>query len=130
MFGFVDRLMEFVIGLAVPGIEPIIPGHLKILFRDMLDKEFDKIKSRKSLFYKSIVFMAVVMEGNKIAIIGINPGKSNDRPSEITADIVDNGFWVTEAGFGINIKAIVIFMVKERFGLFKRGSKAFFKFVK
>lgn len=70
--------------------------------------------------------MLIVMEGDVIAIVGINPGKGNDRAAKIAADIFDNGMSVTEIGFGINIKAIFIFMVYMGFGLSKRRADTFF----
>lgn len=130
MFGFVDYFVELLVSLAVPGIETIIPGHFEILFRDMLNEKLNKVQGRESPLDKSIVFMPVVMEGDLFAVIGINPGKGDDRPSKIAADIFDDGFWVTEIGLGVNIKAIGMITVNKGFCFFKRGPKSFFKFVK
>lgn len=46
----------------------------------------------------------VVMEGYMIPIIGINPGKGNDRAAKVSADIPDNGVWGAEVGLCANIK--------------------------
>ena len=53
----------------------------------MLDEEFNEINCKKSPLDEGVVFMLVVMESDHLTIIGINPGKSNDRTSEIAADI-------------------------------------------
>ena len=121
--------MKPVINFTVSGIKPIVAGHFEILFRDVLNKQFDKINGRNSFLYKGIIFVFVVMKSYIFAIIGINSGKCNDRAPQITADIFDNGIRVTEIGFGINIKTILIFFVDFRFSSFERGTKVFFEFV-
>ena len=60
---------------------------------------------RKSFFDILFVFMAIVMEGNELAVIFINTGGSNNR----TADIFDYGFRITFIRFGINIEALFAF---------------------
>ena len=121
--------MKPIINFTVSGIKPIVAGHFEILFRDVLNKQFDKINGRNSFPHKGIIFVFIVMKSYIFAIIGINSGKGNDRASQITADIFDNGIRVTKIGFGINIKAILIFFVDFRFSSFKRGTKVFFEFV-
>ena len=73
--------------------------------------------------------MLIVMEGHIFAVIGINPGQGDDRTSKVTADILHNRFWVAEVRLCINIKAVFIFFVYFRLGLFKRRGDAFFKFI-
>ena len=84
---------------------------------------------RKSLLHKRVVFMLIVMESHHLPIVGINPGKSNDRAAKITADIFNNGFWVAKIGLGINVESISVPMVNGGFHLFKRGTDAFFQFI-
>ena len=55
------------------------------------------------------------MEGHIVPVIGIDPGKGDDGASKVAADIFNNGFWVTEIGFGINVKSVFILMVYFRF---------------
>lgn len=129
VFRFWDCFMELIVNLPVSGIKPIVPGHLEILFRDMLNEQFNEIHGRKSSLNEGVVFMLVVMESHQFAIIGINPGKSNDRASKITADISHNGIGIAEIGLGVNIEAIFVLMVNERFSLFKGGADAFFQFI-
>lgn len=108
----------------MPSIKSIITGHLEVLFRDMLNQKLNEIDGRKSLFYKGIVFMAVIVKCDVSAIIGINPFQGNDGPAEIAADIFNHGICITEIGFGINIKAIYIFAVDKSFRCFERRPNA------
>ncbi len=121
--------MQPAVDFAVPGIKAVIPGHLKILLRDMLDQEFDEINSRQGLPDKRIIFVSVVVEGYIVTVIRINSGKDNDGPAQITADVFDNGFRAAKIRFGINVEAIFVFAVDLGFCLFKRGSDAFFQFI-
>ncbi len=87
MFGFWDCFMELIVNLPVSGIKPIVPGHLEVFFRYMQNEQLNEINGRKSLLHKRVVFMLIVMESHHLPIVGINPGKSNDRAAKITADI-------------------------------------------
>lgn len=121
MLGFGDSFPKGFILFAVPGIEPIVTGHFKVFFRDVLNQELYKIYDRKSPFYKGIVFMAVIVKGDVAAVIGINPIQGNDRASEIAADIFNHRIGIAEIGFGIDIKAILILAVDKSLGCFERG---------
>lgn len=46
---FMDSLVKLIIDFTVSCIKPIVTRHLKIFFRDVLDKQLDKINRRKSL---------------------------------------------------------------------------------
>ena len=108
----------------MPGIKPIVTCHLEVLFRDMLNQELNKIDGRKSLFYKGIVFMTVIVKCDVAAIIGVNPFQGNDGSPKIAANIFNHGIRITEIGFGINIKAIFIFAVDKSFRCFERRPDA------
>lgn len=129
VFGLWNSFMEFTVNLPVSGIKPIVPCHLEILFRDVLNKQFNKINGRKRRLNERIVFMLIVMKSYHLTVIGINPGKGNDRTAKIAADICNNGFGVTEIGFGINVKPIFVLMVNGSFYLFKGGADVFFQFI-
>ena len=117
------------VNIPVPGIKSVVPGHFKIFFRDVLYQQLDEINGRESLPDKGIIFVPVVVESHMAAIVGINPGKCNDRTSKITADIFNNGFGVTEVRFGIDIKTIFVFAVYFRFGLLEGRVDLVFQFV-
>lgn len=70
--------------------------------------------------------MFIVMEHYHLPIVGINPGKCNDRTTKIAIDIFNNGFGVTEIELYINVKFIFMFMVNVGFCFFKGGAEAFF----
>ena len=55
------------------GVEAVITYHLEIPVRDMLDEQGNKIHDRDSFADKSVVLVAVVMESDEAAVIGINP---------------------------------------------------------
>lgn len=124
-----DRLVQLTIYFAVSGIKTVIPGHFKILFGDMLDKQFYKVNGRKVFSDKSVVFVPVIMESYVVPVIGIDPGKGDDRTSKVTTDIFHNRFWVAEVWLCVNIKAIFVFAVYFGLRFFKRRADAFFQFV-
>lgn len=129
VFRSMDSFVKMLINLPVSGIKPIVPGHLEILFRDMLNEQFNEINGRKSPLNERVVFMLIVMESYRLPIVGIDPGKSNDRASKIAADIFNDGSGVAETGFCINIKSIFVLMVNVCFCLSKGGANAFFQSV-
>ena len=106
VLGFGDSFIELIVNLPVSGIKAIVPCHLKILFRDMLNEQFNKINGRKRPLNERVVFMLIVMESHRFAVVGINPGKGNDRTAKIAADLFKDGFGIAEIGFGINVKPL------------------------
>lgn len=129
VFGFGDCFMELIVNFPVSGIETIVAGHLEILFRDMLNEQLNEINGRKSFLNERVIFMLIVMESHHLPIVGINPGKSNDRASKIAADIVNDGFGIAEIGFRINVKSMNVLMINGSFYLLKGGSDALFQFI-
>lgn len=129
VLGFGDSFIELIVDLPVSGIKPIVPCHLEILFRDMLNEQFNKINGRKRPLNERVVFMFIVMESHRFAIVGINPGKGNDRTAKIAADIFNDGFRIAEIGFGINVKTIFVLMINSSFYLFKGETDALLKFI-
>lgn len=59
--------------------------------------------------------MAIIMKGNRLAIIGVDTGSGDDRTPEITADIFGNLMRIADIGFGINIKALWAQFINQRF---------------
>ena len=124
-----DGFVQLTVNVAVPCVKPIVPGHFEIFFRDVLYQQFNEINGREGLPYKGIIFMPVVVECHIVTIIGIDPGKGNDRASKITADIFNNGFGVAEVRFGIDIKTVFVFAVYFRFGLLEGRADPVFQFI-
>ena len=82
-----------------------------MLFRDMADEVLYEIHNGKSLLNIGIIFVAVVMEGDKAAIIFVNPGCGDDRASEIASNVFYNRFGITFVWLGIYIEAIFMLTV-------------------
>ena len=82
-----------------------------MLLRDMLDNTANEIKHRDSLFNIYIVFMAVVVEGDILAIVFINTRGSNDRPSQISANVLDDFTRVALLWFSIDIETVLMISV-------------------
>ena len=75
--------------------------HFVMLLRYVLDEAFNEFHNWNGSFHICIVFMAVVMESNKVSIIFIGPGGGNDRTSKISADIFYGSFGSAFAGFDV-----------------------------
>ena len=121
--------MKLLVDFTVPCIQAIVACHLEIFFGDVLDEQLNKINRRKGFPDKRIVFMFVVMKGNRIPIVRINSGKGNYRTAQVTADIFDNRIRVAEAWFCVNIKAVFVLEVYLRLCVFERRANALFKFI-
>lgn len=129
VFWLMGCLMQLAANLTVPGIKAMVPCHLGMFSRNVLDKQFNKINRRKGSSDERIVFMSVVMEGHVIPIVRTKPGKGGNRPAKVAADIFDNRLRASEIGLCVNIKAIFVFTVYFWFCYFKRRTYAFLKFV-
>lgn len=90
----------------VTGVETIVTQHFEMLFRDMNNQPFYKVKGRNTFRNILIVFMSCVVKGNVIAIIFVNTGSGNNRTTEISADIFNSDIGSTEIWFGSDIKAV------------------------
>lgn len=102
------------------GIDPAIPDHFKMFFGDVADEPPDEFHSGNRFFYVLSVLMSVVMESDHFPVVFINSGSGNDRTAKITPNVFDNGIRIAEAGFGINIKTLLVFTVAFRFHFFER----------
>ena len=64
--------MKISVRFTMSGINPIITGHFEMFFRNMLGELGHKIKNQNGFSAQLPVFVAVVMEGNKFAVIRVN----------------------------------------------------------
>ena len=124
-----DSAEEFFVGFPVTSVNAAIANHFIMLFRDVADEALDKFQSRDCLFHIFIILVTVVMEGDKIAIVTVDPGSSDDRATEITADIFDNRFRVTIVWLGIDVEAIIMFPIAAGLYFFERRTDQGFHFV-
>ena len=72
-------------------INAMVSDHFKMLVWDMHNQAFDKVNGGDAFGYSFMVFMALIVEGHRSPIIGINPGSGNDGPAQISADIFNSG---------------------------------------
>ena len=125
-----DGPVQLPVNVAVPCIKAVIADHFEMFFRDMLDEEFYEVHHRECPFHISIVFVAVIVEGDRFAVIGIDTFQGDHGSAEIAADVLYNRFRVTKVRPGINIETIFIFAVDESFRFFERRADAAFHFIK
>ncbi len=121
--------MEFFVRLPVAGINAAIADHFVMLFGDMLDETPYELHDGKRFFHVFVIFMPVVMEGDKVTIVCINPGSGNHGSSEITPDIFYHGFGITFVWLCIDIKAFLVFPVTAGFHFFKGAPDPGFHFI-
>ena len=114
--------MESFVNLPVSCIYAAITDHFVMLFRDMADEAFYEFHNRESLHNIGIIFVAVVMESGKAAIIFVNAGSSNYGTSQITANVFRNGFGVTFVGLCIDIETVFVLPVTAGLHLLERGT--------
>lgn len=100
-----------------------------MLFGDMADKPFYEIHGRNSFLYILIILMAVIMKSHHFAIIGVNSGDGDDRSAKMPANIADDCFRVTEVWSGINIEALLVFIITFGFYFFKRRTEESFHLI-
>lgn len=67
--------------------------------------------------------MPVVVEGDKVAIVLVNPGSGNDGTAKITCNIFCNDFRITFIRLGINIESVFVLFVTGSFEFFKGGQE-------
>ena len=71
----------------------------------------------------------MIVESDRITVIVIDPGSSDDRPAKITTNILSDYFGVTENRFSIDIETMFIFAVTSCFYFFKRRPDPDFQFI-
>lgn len=121
--------MEFFINFPVSCINAAVADHFEMFFRDMPDETSYELHNRKRFFDIGIIFMAVVMEGDKVAIIFVDPGGGNNRTSQIASNVFYGGFGVTFIRLGIDIETVFVFPVTTGRYLFERGTDLGFQFI-
>lgn len=124
-----DCLSEQLVRFAVSGIDAVVTDHLEMLFGDMLCQSGNKIKNRNVLSDEFVIFVCVVMEGNRRAVIGINPGSCNDRSAQITANIFDDLRRLTVIRHGTDIEAIFMVGVDGGLDFFEGVADSGMKFI-
>ena len=122
--------MELFVNFPVAGIDTTITDHFIMLFRNMPDEPFYEIHNRNGFFHIPVIFMPVVMESDKVAVVFVNPGCGDDGTPEIAANIFDGCFWVAFVGLCIYVKTFLMLLITAGFNFFKGRSDQSFHFVK
>lgn len=115
--------MKRFVTFTVPCVNAIIANHLEVLFWNVLNKPLDEFESGNPFGDQNIIFMAGVMEGDKVTVIVIDAGSGDDRSAKIPADVFGDDAWMTFVWFGIDIEAFFATIVDEGLGLLERVTK-------
>ena len=121
--------MEFLVNLPMPCVNAAVADHLVMLFGDMLDETPYEPHDRKGLFHIDVIFVAVVMEGDKAAIVVVNPGRGDNGPAQIAPDVFHGGSGVTFIRLCIDIETVFVFPVTAGLQLFEGRADFFFHFI-
>jgi len=119
VFGTCDCFMKRAVYFPVACIETVITGHFKMLIRDVLNEKLYKIQYRHGFLDIGIVFVFIVVKSHIFSVIRINARGGDNWTPKISADVFDNSIGIAEIWFCINVEAVFIFLVDERFCLFK-----------
>lgn len=122
--------MELFVNFPVAGIDAAITYHFIMFFRNVSDEPFYEIHNRNGLFHILVIFVPVVMESDRVAVIFVNPGCGDDGTPEIAADIFDGCFWVAFVGLRIYVETFLMLLVTAGLDFFKGRSDHGFHFVK
>ena len=95
----------------------------------MADEALYELHNRKGLFNIGVIFVAVVMEGDKVPIIFVNPGRGNNGASKIAPNVFYGGFGFTFIWLCIDIETVFVFPVTAGLYLFKRRADSGFHFI-
>lgn len=124
-----DGMIEMIVDLAMSCIEAAIADHLEMFFRDMPDETPDEVHGRESFLDIFFIPVTIIVEGDGVAIVVIDPGRGDDRSTKITADVLDDGFRVTKSRFCIDVKALFMILVTLGLRFFEGGAKEGFHLV-
>lgn len=103
-------------------IKSAIADHFIMLFRDMADEPLDEVHNRDGFLDIFVIFVSVIVEGNKVAIIAVDPGSGDYGPSKVTSNVFENSFRMAFVRFGIDIEAMFVFPVAACFDFFEGGT--------
>ena len=122
MFEIGNSSKKLFILFTVSGIEAVIANHFELLVRNVLYKKLDEFHGRNRFADKGVIFMFIVVKGNRFAVVRVDSGQSNHRPAKVSADIFGNLLCITQIWFRINIETVFVFMINVCLDLFERGT--------
>ena len=106
-------------------IKAIVTQHLEMLFRDMYDKSFHKVKNWDAFGDGFIVFVTSVMKGNGVSVVVVNTRGSDNRSSKISANILKYFLRITKIWFCINIESMFALIINVSFPFLERVTDFF-----
>lgn len=109
-------------------INTVVTNHFEVLVRDMNNQAFYKINDGEAFCNRLVILMPGVMKRHGATIVRINSGGSNNRSSEISADILNGDIWRAEIGFSPDIKTIRVILVNLVFKFKERRTEFMRKF--
>ena len=117
-----DSPVEFFVNIPVACIKSAIADHFIMLFWDMPDEPLDEVHNRDNFLHIFVIFVSVIVEGNKVAIIAVNPGSGDYGPSKVTPNVFENGFRIAFVWFGIDIETMFVVLVTAGFDFLEGGT--------
>lgn len=109
-------------------INPIVTNHFEVLVRDMNNQAFYKVNDGEAFCNRLVILMLGVMKRHGVTIVRINSGGSNNRSSEISADILNGDIWRAEIGFSPDTKTIRVILINLVFKFKERRTEFMRKF--
>ena len=125
-----DGTTKLFIRAAVSCIDAIITNHFEIRFRDVPYKSFHEIQYGNGFINKFVVLVSVVVKSNRITIVLVNAGSSNNRSSKISANVFSDNGRIAEVWFCIDIETVFLITVNRSFDFFERVTDTGMHFVK
>lgn len=109
-------------------INTIVTNHFEVLVRDMSNQAFYKVNDGEAFCNRLVILMPGVMKRYGVTIVRIDSGGSNNRSSEISADILNGDIWRAEIGFRTDIKTIRVILINLVFKFKERRTEFMRKF--
>lgn len=108
-----DSTVQLSVDLPVTCIKAAIADHLVMLFGDMLDEALYEFHDRERFLHIFVIFMAVVIESDRITVTAVNTGSGNHGISQIATDVFRDCSGVAFVWLGIHIETLLVLPVAE-----------------
>lgn len=74
----------------------------------MADETLDEFHDRNGFPHIFVILVAVVVEGDEVAIVTVNARNSDHRPSKVAANVFHNRLRITFVRFCIDIESLFV----------------------
>ena len=109
-------------------INTIVTNYFEVPVRDMNNQAFYKVNDGDAFCNRLVILMPGVMKRHGVTIVRINSGGSNNRASEISADILNGDIWRAKIGFSTDIKPLRVILINLVFKFKERRTEFMCKF--